>query len=74
MFTLLGSNNGLPDVMALMIVEGFAKLVITLGPHPNAPLELYMNRGDRLDDRKWHTVEIIRELKVNKFCPPPKYL
>ena len=74
MFTLLGSNNSLPDVMALMIVEGFAKFVITLGPHPNAPLELYMNRGDRLDDRKWHTVEIIRELEVNTFYPPPKYL
>lgn len=50
--------------MALLLVEGYMKLVITLGPHPNAPLELYMNRGDRLDDRTWHTVEIIRELKV----------
>ena len=65
-FTSSGANNGLPDVMALMIVEGYVKLVITLGPHPNAPLELYMNRGDRLDDRKWHTVQIIRELKVQK--------
>ena len=42
------------------------KLVLTLGPHPNAPLELYMNRGDRLDDRQWHTVEVIRSLKVGK--------
>lgn len=58
-----GSNNGLPDVMAVMMVEGYIKLVLTLGPHPNAPLELYMNRGDRLDDRQWHTVEVIRELK-----------
>lgn len=61
-----GANNGLPDVMALMLVEGYVKLVLTLGPHPNAPLELYMNRGDRLDDRQWHTVEIIRSLKVGK--------
>ena len=61
-----GANNGLPDVMALMLVEGFMKLVLTLGPHPNAPLELYMNKGDRLDDRKWHTVQVIRELKVSK--------
>ena len=52
--------------MALMLVEGYVKLVLTLGPHPNAPLELYMNQGDRLDDRKWHTVEIIRSLKVGK--------
>ena len=50
--------------MALMLVDGFVKLVLTLGPHPNAPLELYMNRGDRLDDRQWHTVEVIRSLKV----------
>lgn len=52
--------------MALMLVDGYVKLVLTLGPHPNAPLELYMNRGDRLDDRTWHTVEIIRSLKVGK--------
>lgn len=61
------SNNGLPDVMAVMMVEGYIKLVLTLGPHPNAPLELYMNRGDRLDDKQWHTVEVIRELKVKKI-------
>lgn len=61
------SNNGLPDVMAVMMVEGYIKLVLTLGPHPNAPLELYMNRGDRLDDKQWHTVEVIRELKVKKL-------
>jgi len=54
--------------MALMLVGGYIKLVLTLGPHPNAPLELYMNRGDRLDDRKWHMVEIIRSLKVGNSC------
>ena len=64
--SMSGANNGLPDVMALMLVDGFMKLVLTLGPHPNAPLELYMNKGDRLDDRKWHTVQVIRELKVSK--------
>ena len=64
--SLSGANNGLPDVMALMLVDGFMKLILTLGPHPNAPLELYMNKGDRLDDRKWHTVQVIRELKVSK--------
>lgn len=53
--------------MAVMMVEGYIKLVLTLGPHPNAPLELFMNRGDRLDDRQWHTVEVIRELKVKKL-------
>ncbi|KAJ7384989.1 beta-catenin binding [Desmophyllum pertusum] len=58
-----GANNGIPDVMALMLVEGYVKLVITLGPHPNAPLELYMNRGDKLDNKQWHTVQIIRNLK-----------
>lgn len=61
--------------MALMLVEGYVKLVLTLGPHPNAPLELYMNRGDRLDDRKWHMVEIIRSLKVgNSFHKLKKFL
>ena len=64
--SMSGANNGLPDVMALMLVDGFMKLVLTLGPHPNAPLELYLNKGDRLDDRKWHTVQVIRELKVSK--------
>lgn len=52
--------------MALMLVEGYVKLVITLGPHPNAPLELYMNRGDKLDNKQWHTVQIIRNLKVGE--------
>ena len=64
--SMSGANNGLPDVMALMLVDGFMKLVLTLGPHPNVPLELYLNKGDRLDDRKWHTVQVIRELKVSK--------
>ena len=67
LFFYSDSNNGLPDVMAVMMVEGYIKLVLTLGPHPNAPLELYMNRGDRLDDKQWHTVEVIRELKVKKI-------
>jgi len=53
--------------MALMLVDGYIKLVLTLGPHPNIPLELYLNRGERLDDRTWHTVEVIRALKVGKF-------
>lgn len=58
-----GANNGLSDLIALYLVDGYAKLVIDLGPHPMAPLELYMNKGDRLDDKTWHTVEVIRERK-----------
>jgi len=64
---ILGANNGLPDSIALYLVDGFAKLVIALGPHPMTPLELYMNKGDRLDDRTWHTVQVIRERKVRQL-------
>ena len=64
--SILGANNGLSDLIALYLVDGYAKLVIDLGPHPMAPLELYMNKGDRLDDKTWHTVEVIRERKVRQ--------
>ena len=64
LLTFSGANNGLPDFMALLLVDGYVQLVITLGAHPSAPLVLYMNRGDPLNNREWHTVEVIRSLKV----------
>ena len=52
--------------MAVMLVGGYIQLKMSLGPHPSAPLVMYMNRGNRLDDGNWHIVQVSRQLKVNE--------
>ena len=49
------------DFMAVVLYDGFIRVVISLGADP---LILTMSLGARLDDGEWHFVEVRQELKV----------
>lgn len=49
------------DFMAIILYDGFIRVVISLGAEP---LVLTLSRGNRLDDGNWHFVEVRQELKV----------
>lgn len=49
------------DFMAIILYDGFIRVVISLGARP---LVLTLLRGNRLDDGNWHFVEVRQELKV----------
>ena len=49
------------DFMAIILYDGFIRVVISLGAEP---LVLTLSRGNRLDDGNWHFIEVRQELKV----------
>ena len=50
------------DFLAVHLVNGYIRVTISLGADP---IYVELTKGARLDDGEWHTVEMIRALKVS---------
>ena len=56
-----GGNNGRGDFLAISLVQGKVKVALSFG---GKPLVFTLNKGKRLNDKKWHHVEVAHERKV----------
>nr|QDE55751.1 cadherin 1 [Nematostella vectensis] len=55
-----GANNGLKDFIAVVLRGGRVELFVSLGLDP---VTVKMDKGPRLDDGEWHTVQVLRNMK-----------
>lgn len=63
MHLISAGSSSSRDFLAIVLVEGFIQVVISLG---SSPVVLDMSRGERLDDGEWHVVEVSRKVKVSR--------
>jgi hypothetical protein len=58
----LDGNNGHRDFLAISLNDGKIRVGLSFGGQK--PLVIDMNRGPRLNDNKWHHVQVSHEVKV----------
>ena len=60
-FFVLGGNNNISDFLAISLEGGFIKVGVSFGWDP---VMIYMNKGPKLNNMRWHHVDVSHKGKV----------